>query len=113
MLFRSQRVHFQWKFVSAQLTNSKGDEIFYPVNDGRDREWARRLEWAIDRHRDIAEDDLEELHQDNLAVHRESREVHQRKYYREHIAELNKRLEATNKALREYRAYGYCKSAIE
>ena len=99
--------------MSAQLSNSKGDEIFYPVNDERDREWARRLEWAIDRHRDIAEDDLEELHQDNLAVHRESREVHQRKYDREHIAELNKRLAATNKALREYRAYGYCKSTID
>jgi hypothetical protein len=104
-----QRFHFPWKFVSAQLTDSKGDEIFYPVNDGRDRQWARRLEWAINRHRDIAEDDLEELHADHLAVLRESREAHERRHDQEHIAELNKRLEATNKALRDYRAYGYCK----
>ena len=32
--------HYPWKFVSAQLTNAKGYEIFYPVNDNRDRQWA-------------------------------------------------------------------------
>ena len=47
-----QRFHFPWKFVSSQLTNSKGDEIFYPVNDERDRQWARRLEWVIGHHLD-------------------------------------------------------------
>jgi hypothetical protein len=104
-----QRFHFPWKFVSSQLTNSKGDEIFYPVNDERDRQWARRLEWVIGHHLDRAEDDLEELHADYLAVLRESREAHERKYDQEHIAELNKRLEATNKSLREFRAHGYCK----
>ena len=92
-----------------QLTNSKGDEIFYPVNDERDRQWARRLEWVIGHHLDRAEDDLEELHADNLAVLRESREAHERKYDQEHIAELNKRLKATNKSLLEFRAHGYCK----
>ncbi len=70
-----QRFYFPWKFVSA-LTNSKGDEIFYPVNDQRDRQWALRLEWVIGHHLDRAEDDLEELHADYLAVLRESSEAH-------------------------------------
>jgi len=51
-----QRFRFPYKFVSAQLTSSKGDEIFYPVNDDQDRQWAMRLDWAIDCHRNIAED---------------------------------------------------------
>ena len=97
----------------AERANPKDSEVFYPVNDGRYRQWARRLEWAIDRHRDIAEDDLEELHANHFVVLCESREVHERRYDQEHITKLNKSLEATNKALRprlrEYRAYGYCK----
>ncbi len=68
-----------------------------------DSQWARRLEWVVGRHLDRAEDDLEE------PVLRESREVHERRYDQEHCAKLNKRLEAANKALREYRAYGCCK----
>ncbi len=51
----SRHFSFPWKFVSAQLKNSKGDEIFFPVNDERDREWARRLEWVVGKHRDLAE----------------------------------------------------------
>ena len=43
------------------------------------------------------------------SVLRESREAHERKYDQEHIADLNERLEATNKSLRQYQAYGYCK----
>jgi hypothetical protein len=53
-----QDFRFPWNFVSSQLTNAKGDEILYPVSDSRDREWAKRLEWAIEEHSDIAEDDL-------------------------------------------------------
>lgn len=104
-----QRFRFPYKFVSAQLTSSKGDEIFYPVNDDQDRQWAMRLEWAIDCHRNIAEDDLEELHADHCAVIRQSKEAHERKYDRHYIADLVKRLEATNKSLRELNLYGLMK----
>ena len=34
---------------------------FYPVNDEQDRQWARRLEWVVEQHRYITEDDLEEM----------------------------------------------------
>jgi hypothetical protein len=30
-----KRVHFPWKFVSSELKNSKGEEIFFPINDAR------------------------------------------------------------------------------
>ncbi len=76
-----QRFHYPYRFVSTQLTNSKGDKIFYPVNDDRDRQWARRLEFAIDRHWEIAEDDIEDLNDDYYsAVLRDSKEAHERKY---------------------------------
>lgn len=71
--------------------------------------WAMRLEWAIDCHRNIAEDDLEELHADHCAVIRQSKEAHERKYDRHYIADLVKRLEATNKSLRELNRYGLMK----
>jgi hypothetical protein len=80
----SQRFDIPWIFVSAQLKNSKGDEIFYPVNDDeRDRQWARRLKWVVGKHRDLAEDDQEELHVEyrDLAVLSESKEAHERMYY--------------------------------
>ena len=39
-------VHYPWGSVSSLLMNSKGEEIVYPVEDDRDRIWARRLEWV-------------------------------------------------------------------
>jgi hypothetical protein len=80
----------------SQLTNAKGDEIFYPVSDNRDREWAKRLEWAIEQHRDIAKDDLDKLQQDYEHVFRQSKEAHERKYDQQHIDALYKRLERAN-----------------
>ncbi len=53
-----QDFRYPWKFVSSQLTNAMGDEILYPVNDNRDSEWGKRLEWAIEKHSDIAQDAL-------------------------------------------------------
>ncbi len=41
--------------IPAQLLNCKGEEIYYPVVDDRDRSWVRRLEWAINHHRDLAQ----------------------------------------------------------
>ena len=38
------RFHYPYRFVSSLLKNSKGDEILIPVNDERDRQWARRLD---------------------------------------------------------------------
>ncbi len=40
---------------------------------------AKRLEWAIEKHRDIAEDDLDKLQQDYEHVLRQSKEAHERK----------------------------------
>ncbi len=51
-----QDFRYSWKFVTSHLTNAKCDAILYPVNDNRDREWAKRLEWAIEKHRGIASD---------------------------------------------------------
>ena len=40
---RGQRpVDYPWDWVSPQLLNSKGEEIYYPVVDDNDRSWARR-----------------------------------------------------------------------
>ena len=45
-------VDFPWDWVSPQLLNHKGEEIYNPVVDDNDRSWARRLKWAINHHRD-------------------------------------------------------------
>jgi hypothetical protein len=68
---------YPWSFVSAQLTHAKGNEIFYFVIDDRDRQWARRLEWAIKQHSDLAEDDLDELQAEYEDVIRQSKEAHE------------------------------------
>ena len=52
---------YPWKFVSPQLLDRNGGEIFYPVEDDRDRWWARKMECAINHHRDLAERDLDGL----------------------------------------------------
>jgi hypothetical protein len=48
--------------------NTKGNEIFYPVNDNSYREWARGLEWAIKKHSDIAQEELDQLTEDYTDV---------------------------------------------
>ncbi len=80
--------------------------VGYRLSPKHRRRW---LEWAIDCHRNIAEDGLEELHADHCAVIRQSKEAHERKYDRHYIADLVKRLEATNKSLRELNRYGLMK----
>ena len=52
---------YPWKFVSPQLLDRDGREILYPVEDDRDRWWARTMECAINHHRDLAERDLDGL----------------------------------------------------
>jgi hypothetical protein len=94
--------HYPWRFVSAQVSNAKG-EIFYPVNDNRDRQWARRLEWVIEQHRDLAEDDLDEMETEM----RQSKQGIFRKYDQEHIATLNRRLDRANQALLAHRLYAH------
>ncbi len=56
---RKRRLHvavqdYPWKFVSPQLLDRDGREILYPVEDDRDRWWARKMECAINHHRDLA-----------------------------------------------------------
>ena len=67
-------MHYPWGFVSSQLMNSKGGEIFYRVNDDRDRKWARRLEWVVKQHLDRAEDELDQRQQEFEAVLRQCKE---------------------------------------
>ncbi len=97
------------KFVSSHLTNAKGDEIFYHVSDNWDREWEKRLEWAIKKHRDIAKDDLDKLQQDYEDVLRQSEQAHERKYDQQHIDALSrcKRIELANQAVRAHRLYAF------
>ncbi len=46
----------------APAPQSRGQEIFYPVQDScSDRSWARRLERAVNSQRDLIEADLNRL----------------------------------------------------
>ena len=59
---------YPWKFVSPQLLDRNGREILYPVEDDRDRWWARKMECAINHHRDLAERDLDGLQAYSLEI---------------------------------------------
>ena len=59
---------YPWKFVSPQLLDRNGREILYPVEDGRDRWWARKMECAINHHRDLGERDLDGLQAYSLEI---------------------------------------------
>ena len=59
---------YPWKFALPQLLGRNGQEIFYPVEDDRDRWWARKMEWAIDHHRYLAERDLDDLQAESSDV---------------------------------------------
>ena len=47
--------HYPWRFVSPRALNTRGEQIFYPVDDDQDRKWAWRLERALDHHRSVHE----------------------------------------------------------
>ena len=100
---RKRSAHYPWQFVSPQLLNSKGEQIFYPVVDDTDRTWARRLEWAIDCHRDLAEADLNGLQAEFERVLRTSREAVGRRDDRLYIKSLQEQLESAHKRFRELR----------
>ena len=100
---RKRPVHYPWQFVSPQLLDSKGEQIFYPVVDDTDRTWARRLEWAIDCHRDLAETDLNGLQAECESVLRTSREAVDRSNDRLYIKSLQEQLDSAHKRFREHR----------
>ena len=100
---RPRPIHFPWQFVSPQLLDSKGEQIFYPVVDDTDRSWARRLEWAIDCHRDLAEADLNGLQAEFERVLRTSREAVDRRNDRLYIKSLQEQLDSAHKRFRELR----------
>jgi hypothetical protein len=86
--------------VPSQLMNSKGVEIFYWVNDDRDRKWAWRLEWVVKQHlyRPGGKDELDQLQQFGAAL-RQCKDARERKYDQEHIADLYKQLETAHMTL--------------
>ena len=59
---------YPWKFVSPQLLDRNGREILYPVEDDRDRCWARKMECAINHHRNLGECDLDGLQAYSLEI---------------------------------------------
>jgi hypothetical protein len=82
--------------VSSLLMNSKGEEIVYPVEDDRDRIWARRLEWVVDQHLDRAEDEQNQLQRDVLRQYKQARE---RKYDQTTISYLSKQLDTARETI--------------
>jgi len=83
--------------VPAQKLEERGD--LFPVNDDRDRRWARRLEWVIEEHLDRAKADMDQLQTDFEQVLRRSKEVHFRKYYERRVVELEEMLENAHRRL--------------
>lgn len=100
---RKRPMHYPWQWVSPQLLNSKGEQIFYPVVDDIDRSWARRLEWAINSHRDLAEADLNALQAEFERVLRTSREAVGRRDDRLYIKSLEEQLASAHQRFRELR----------
>jgi tellurite resistance protein len=96
-------MHYPWQWVSPQLLNSKGEQIFYPVVDDIDRSWARRLEWAINSHRELAEADLNALQAEFERVLRTSREAVGRRDDRLYIKSLEEQLASAHQHFRELR----------
>ena len=96
----TEPVHYPWAFVSSQVMNSMGEEILYRVNDDSDRKWARRLEWVVKQHLDRAEVELDQLQHDFEAVLRQCKDARERKDDQEHIADLNKQLEASHRTIK-------------
>jgi hypothetical protein len=97
-------VDYPWDWVSPQLLNRKGEEIYYPVVNDADRAWARRLEWAINHHRDLAQSDLNGLQAECERVLRRSQSAAVRRDERYYINHLQAQLEDAHKRLRDARA---------
>ena len=92
-------VHYPLGSVSSLLMNSKGEEIVYPVEDDRDRIWARRLEWVVDQHLDRAEDEQNQPQRDFEAVLRQSKEARERKYDQATISYLRRQLDTARETI--------------
>ena len=91
--------HYPGGSVSSLLMNSKGEEIVYPVEDDRDRIWARRLEWVVDQHLDRAEDEQNQLQRDFEAVLRQSKEARERNYDQKTISYLSGQLDTARETI--------------
>ena len=101
-LQRRVAANFPWKFACTQLKNSHGEILC----DDRDRLWARRLEWVVENHLDIAEAEQAELQADFEEVLRTSETpetVRFRKYDQQRIEHLENWLEQAHKRLRAER----------
>ena len=92
-------VHYPWKWVLPQLLNRKGDEIFYLVDPPSDQAWARRLEWAVNSHRDLADGDLSREQTDFERVLRTSQSAVLRRNDQDYIKSLQDQLERAHKSL--------------
>jgi hypothetical protein len=90
-------------YLTFLLLNSKGEQIFYPSMDDTDRSWARRLEWAIECHRDLAEADLDGLQTQYERVLQTSLEAVGRSDDRLYIKSLHEQLECAHKRFRNLR----------
>ena len=96
-------VDYPWDWFSPQLLNHKGEEIYYPFVDDNDRSWARRLEWAINHHRDLAQSDLNGLQGECERVLRRSQSAAVRRDERYYIKSLQSQLDDAHKRLRDAR----------
>ncbi len=94
-----------WKtkgtMLSSQLMHSKGEEIFYRVKDDRDRKWAKLLECVVKQHLDRAEDEMDQLQGDFVALLRQCKDVRERKYDQEIITSHYKQLETARMTIRD------------
>ena len=73
-MHKQRPVHYPWDWVSSQLLNRKCEEIFNPFQDDKNWTWARRLEWAINSHLVLGEEDMDKLQEDCVRVLQTSRE---------------------------------------
>jgi hypothetical protein len=101
---RKRPVDYPWNWVSLQLLKLKGEEIYYTVVTETDRSWARRLECAIEHHRDIVQSDLNCLQAECERVLRRSQSAAVLRDERYYINHLQAQLEDEHKRLRDARA---------
>ena len=73
------RTHYPWRFVTPRALNSRGEQIFYPVDNDQDRMWAWRLERALDHHRAVHERALDH----HRAVHERDKDQMSNMYVKE------------------------------
>ncbi len=72
--------------------------------DDNDRAWARRLEWAIDHHRDLAQLDLDGLQAECERVLKRLQSAAVRRDEQYYIKSLRDQLADAHKRLRDSRA---------